>query len=102
MKKYLFIILLLGFCSAQKSAVSSEYKDLEENLINSESKKVIIQIGAIDEFVLDQRYPLKKQSAFGKIIIQQGRLDEFVLNQGYPFKKQSGSIGSNFKIIIDY
>ena len=102
MKKYLFIILLLGFCSAQKSAVSAEYKDLEENLINSESKEAIIQIGAIDEFVLDQGYPFKKQSVYGKIIIQQGRLDEFILNQGYPFKRKSDSIGSNFKIIVNY
>ena len=90
MKKYLFIVLLLGFCLAQKKEVATE------------SKKAIIQIGAIDEFVLNQGYPFKKQSVYGKIIIQQGRLDEFVLNQGYPFKKKSDSIGSNFKIIIDH
>ena len=90
MKKYLFIVLLLGFCLAQKKAVSTI------------SKEAIVQIGAIDEFVLNQGYPFKKESVYGKIIIQQGRLDEFVLNQGYPFKKKSGSIGSNFKIIIDY
>ena len=63
MKKYLFILLLLGFCLAQKKAVSTI------------SKEAIVQIGAIDEFVL---------------------------NQGYPFKRKSDSIGSNFKIIIDY
>ena len=90
MKKYLFIVLLLGFCLAQKKAVVTK------------SKEAIVQIGAIDEFVLSQGYPFKKQSVYGKIIIQQGRLDEFVLNQGYPFKRKSDSIGSNFKIIIDY
>ena len=90
MKKYLFILLLLGSCLAQKKAVATK------------SKEAIVQIGAIDEFVLSQGYPFKKQSVYGKIIIQQGRLDEFVLNQGYPFKKKSDSIGSNFKIIIDH
>ena len=63
MKKYLFIVLLLGSCLAQKT------------LVTAESKELVIQIGAIDEFVL---------------------------NQGYPFKKKSDSIGSNFKIIIDH
>ena len=63
MKKYLFIVLLLGSCLAQKT------------LVTAESKELVIQIGAIDEFVL---------------------------NQGYPFKKKSDSIGSNFKIIVNY
>ena len=90
MRKYLYIILLTGVCLGQKKAVATK------------SKEVIIQIGAIDEFVLSQGYPFKKQSVYGKIIIQQGRLDEFVLNQGYPFKKKSDSIGSNFKISIDH
>ena len=90
MKKYLFIVLLLGSCLAQKT------------LVTAESKELVIQIGAIDEFVLNQGHPFKKQSVYGKIIIQQGRLDEFFLNQGYPFKKKSDSIGSNFKIIVNY
>ena len=90
MRKYLYIILLISVCLGQKKAVATK------------SKEAIVQIGAIDEFVLNQGYPFKKESVYGKIIIQQGRLDEFVLNQGYPFKKKSGSIGSNFKIIIDY
>ncbi len=90
MKKYLFIVLLLGFSLAQKKEFSTK------------SKEAIVQIGAIDEFVLSQGYPFKKQSVYGKIIIQQGRLDEFVLNQGYPFKKKSDSIGSNFKIIVNF
>ena len=90
MKKYLFIVLLLGFCLAQKKAVATK------------SKEAIVQIGAIDEFVLSQGYPFKKQSVYGKIIIQQGRLDEFVLNQGYPFKRKSDPIGSNFKIIVNF
>ena len=63
MKKYLFIVLLLGFCLAQKKAVATK------------SKEAIVQIGAIDEFVL---------------------------NQGYPFKRKSDSIGSNFKIIVNF
>ena len=90
MKKYLCIILLIGVCLAQKKAVATK------------SKEVIIQIGAIDEFVLSQGYPFKKESVYGKIIIQQGRLDEFVLNQGYPFKRKSDSVGSHFKIIVNY
>ena len=99
MRKYLYIILLnlinsiillIGVCLAQKKAVATK------------SKEVIIQIGAIDEFVLSQGYPFKKQSVYGKIIIQQGRLDEFVLNQGYPFKRKSDSVGSHFKIIVNY
>ena len=102
MKKYLFIILLVGVCLGQKTRDTATGKDSDENLINSESKEAIIQIGAIDEFVLNQGYPFKKQSVYGKIIIQQGRLDEFVLNLGYPFKKKSDSIGSNFKIIVNY
>ena len=102
MKKYLFIVLLVGVGLAQKTAVTAKGKESDENLFNYNSKEGAIQIGGIDEFVLDQGYPFKKQSGFGKIIIQQGRLDEFVLNQGYPFKRQSDSMGSNFKIIGNY
>ena len=90
MKKYLFIVLLVSLCLAQKKEVATE------------PKEAIIQIGAIDEFIMSQGYPFKKQSVYGKIIIQQGRLDEFVLNQGYPFKRKSDSAGSNFKIIVNY
>ena len=90
MKKYLFIVLLLRSCLAQK------------NLVTAESKELVVEIGAIDEFVLNQGHPFKKQSVYRKIIRQQGRLDEFVLNQWYPFKKKSDSIGSNFKIIVNY
>ena len=96
------MILLVGVGLAQKTEVTAKGKDSDENLFNYNSKEESIQIGGIDEFVLDQRYPLKKQLGFGKIIIQQGRLDEFVLNQGYPFKRQSDSMGSNFKIIGNY
>ena len=102
MKKYLFIVLLLGSSLAQKSGASMNHKDLNDYSFNYENKGVLIQIGHINEFVLNQGHPFKKQSVYGKIIIQQGRLDEFVLNQGYPFKKKSGSIGSNFKIIVNY
>ena len=102
MKKYLFIVVSLGYCLAQKTAVADEHKDLNVNSSNYDQKELVIQIGAIDEFILNQGHPFKKQSVYGKIIIQLGRLDEFVLNQGYPFKKKSGSIGSNFKIIIDH
>ena len=63
MKEDLFIVLLLGSCLAQKT------------LVTADSKELVIQIGAIDEFIL---------------------------NQGYPFKKKSDSRGSNFKIIIDH
>ena len=90
MRKYLCIILLTGVCLGQKKAVATK------------SKEVIILIGAIDESILSQGYPFKKQSVYGKIIIQQGRLDEFVLNQGYPFKRKSDSVGSHFKIIVNY
>ena len=102
MKKYLFIVLLVGVGLSQKTAVTAKGKDSDENLFNYNSKEGSIQIGGINEFVLDQGYPFKKQSGLGKIIIQQGRIDEFVLNQGYPFKKKSDSIESNFKIIVNY
>ena len=75
MKKYLFIVLLVGVGLAQKTAVTAKGKDSDENLFNYNSKEESIQIGGIDEFVLDQRYPVKKQS---------------------------GSIGINFKIIVDF
>jgi len=102
MKKYLFMVLLLGFSLAQKTTVTAEHKNLNGNSSNYDQKGEFIQIGNIDEFILNQGHPFKKQSVYGKIIIQQGRLGEFILNQGYPFKKKSDSIGSNFKIIVNY
>ena len=75
MKKYLFIVLLVGVGLAQKTAVTAKGKDSDENLFNYNAKEGAIQIGRIDEFVLDQGYPFKKESVFGEIIIQQGRLD---------------------------
>ena len=102
MKKYMFIVLFVGVCLGQKTLVSAKGKDLDENLFHYDSKEWVIQIGSIGDFVLNQGYPLKKQSVFGEMIIQQGRLDEFILNQGYPIKRSLDSIGSNFKIIVNY
>ena len=50
---------------------------------------VTIQIGHIDDFILDLGHPFKKQSQFGYAIIQQGKLNEFVLDQGYPSKNKT-------------
>ena len=69
------MVLLLGFSLAQKTTVTAEHKNLNGNFTNYDQKGEFIQIGNIDKYVL---------------------------NQGYPFKKKSDSIGSNFKIIINF
>ena len=69
------MVLLLGFSLAQKTTVTAEHKNLNGNSSNYDQKGVFIQIG---------------------------NMDEFVLNQGHPFKRKSGFIGSNFKIIVNY
>ena len=74
----------------------------ENNRQSSNLSVVTIQIGHIDEFILDLGYPSKKQSPFGYSIIQQGKLNEFVLDQGFPSKIKPGTKMSNFKIIGEY
>ena len=102
MRKYLLIVLLVGLGFGQITVTASKDKYLDKILSYHDFEEQIIQIGGIDEFILDQGYPFRKQSVFGKMIIEQGRLDEFVLNQGYPFKRKSNLMGSNFKIIRNY
>ena len=66
------------------------------------SKQDLVQIGRINDFVLDQGHPFKKPSAFGYAIIQKGKLSEFILDQGYPSKMKPKQTVSNFKIIGKY
>ena len=95
-KNFSFIIFLIGFCFANESLVSNyNYK----KALIQRSKEVFVQIGHIDDFVLDHGHPFKKKSVFGYTIIQHGKLKEFILDSGYPSKINPGQIISNFKII---
>ena len=99
MKKVIFVVFLIGFCIGQKDKkIKQSYKN--DVLFNSEQE--LLQVGHINEFVLDEGHPFKKQSPLGYTIIQQGKLKEFVLDRGYPFRiKPDQSLG-NFKIISEY
>ena len=77
-------------------------KNSFKKVFSFDSGKVFIQVGHIDEFVLDQGYPFKKQSLYGYNVIQQGKLEEFVLDNGYPSKIMSGQTISTYKIIGEY
>tara|TARA_B100000614_G_C14550023_1_gene493603 strand:- start:299 stop:598 length:300 start_codon:yes stop_codon:yes gene_type:complete len=99
MKKVLFKFILMWFCLGNDSL---EAKHLHKNDISFKPKQEFVQVGHINEFVLDQGHPFKKSSAFGYAIIQQGKLKEFVLDRGYPSKIKFGQTMSNFKIIGEY
>tara|TARA_B100001287_G_C22669200_1_gene524413 strand:- start:289 stop:600 length:312 start_codon:yes stop_codon:yes gene_type:complete len=96
---FLFLIFSIGFCSAEEDLY---LKNSFKKVFSFESGKVFVQIGHIDEFVLDQGYPFKKQSAYGHPSIQQGKLEEFVLDNGYPSKIAPGQIINTYKIIGEY
>ena len=104
MKKPLLSFLIIGFsfCLAKDASVKENKRYAENNSQVSNFSKITIQIGHIDEFILDLGHPFKKQSPFGYAIIQQGKLNEFVLDQGYPSKIKPGLTTSNFKIIGEY
>ena len=102
MKKNFLYILFFSFCLANDANLSENKRYVEDNSPLSNLSRKTIQIGHIDEFILDLGHPFKKQSLFGYAIIQQGKLDEFILDQGYPSKIKPGSTKSNFKIIGEY
>ena len=99
MKKFLFVVILIDLCFGQDALKNRlPYK----NGISTNSKQEFVQIGHINDFILDQGHPFKKPSAFGYAIIQQGKLKDFILDQGYPSKIKPGLSLSNFKIIGRY
>ena len=90
---------LIRICAGQEALVG---KRLYNSDISFYSKQELVQVGHINEFVLDQGHPFKKSSVFGYVTIQQGKLKEFILDQGYPSKIKPGQSLSNFKIIGRY
>ena len=102
MKKNFLYILFFTFCLAKDESLSEDKRYVEDKSPVFNLSREMIQIGHIDEFILDLGHPFKKQSAFGYASIQQGKLDEFILDQGYPSKIKPGSTTSNFKIIGEY
>ena len=102
MKKNFLYILFFTFCLAKDASLSEDKRYIEDKSPVFNPSRAMIQIGHIDDFILDLGYPLKKQSQFGYAIIQQGKLNEFVLDQGYPSKIKPSSTISNFKIIGEY
>lgn len=99
MKKFLFVVILIGLCSG-RDALKSRLPDNNGTSLNS--KQEFVQVGHINDFILDQGHPFKKPSAFGYAIFQQGKLKDFILDQGYPSKIKPGQSLSNFKIIGRY
>ncbi len=99
MKKVSFVIILMGFFIGRDALKANPHY---ENVESSNSKQEFVQIGHINEFVLDQGYPFKKSSAFGYAIIQKGKLKEFILDHGYPSKIKASQTLSKFKIIGEY
>ena len=102
MKKNFLYILFFSFCLAKDASAIENKRYTDNNSPVSNLSVVTIQIGHIDDFILDLGHPFKKQSQFGYAIIQQGKLNEFVLDQGYPSKIKPSSTISNFKIIGEY
>ena len=102
MKKNFIYILFFTFCLAKDASVIENKRFIENNSQVFRLITETIEIGHIDDFILDLGHPFKKQSPFGYAIIQQGKLNEFVLDQGYPTKIKPSSRTSNFKIIGEY
>ena len=99
MKKFLFVVILIDLCFGQDALKNRlSYK----NGISMNSNQEFVQVGHINDFILDQGHPFKKPSAFGYAIFQQGKLKDFILDQGYPSKIKPGQSLSNFKIIGRY
>ena len=99
MKKFLFVIIIIELCFGRHD-LKTELRDI--NGISFNSKHEFVQVGYINEFVLDQGHPFKKPSAFGYAVIQQGKIKDFILDRGYPSKIKPGQTVSNFKIIGEY
>ena len=73
MKKLLFVTILMGFFIGL-DVLKANPKYEKGKSFNS--KQELVQVGHINEFVLDQGHPFKKPSAFGYVVIQQGKLKE--------------------------
>ena len=99
MKKVLLVILLMGFFIGRDALRGNPQ---HEKVKSFNSKQELVQVGHINEFVLDQGHPFKKPSAFGYAVIQQGKLEEFILDHGYPSKIRTSQTLSKFKIIREY
>ena len=99
MKKILLVVVLLGFFIGRDALKANP---LYENGKSFNSKQELVQVGHINEFVLDQGHPYKKPSVFGHATIQQGKLKDFILDHGYPSKKKPGQTLTSFKIIGEY
>ena len=99
MKKFLFAIIIIELCFGRHD-LKTEL--LDKNGISFNSKQEFVQVGHINEFVLDQGHPFKKPSAYGHAIIQQGMLRDFILDLGYPSKIKPSQTLINFKIIGEY
>ena len=99
MKKVLFLVIIVEFCFG-KDDLKNRLSDKNDIFLNS--KQEFVQVGHINEFVLDHGHPFKKPSAFGYAVIQQGKLKDFILDRGYPSKIKPGQTVSNFKIIGEY
>ena len=99
MRKVLFVVILLGFCTGRDALKGNPH---HEKVKSFNSKQELVQVGHINEFVLDQGHPFKKPSSFGYAVIQQGKLKEFILDHGYPSKIKAIQTLSKFKIIREY
>ena len=99
MKKVIFAAILIIFFIDR---VALKANTLYENGKSFSSKQELVQVGHINEFVLDQGHPFKKPSTFGYAIVQQGKLKDFILDHGYPSKKKPGQTLTSFKIIGEY
>ena len=99
MKKVLIVVFLVGFFIGRDALKANP---MYENGKSTNSKQELVQVGHINEFVLDQGHPYKKPSVFGHATIQQGKLKDFILDHGYPSKKKPGQTLTSFKIIGEY
>ncbi len=99
MKKVLLVVILVGFFICRDALKANPQ---HKNGKSFNSKQELVQVGHINEFVLDQGHPYKKPSVFGHATIQQGKLKDFILDHGYPSKKKPGQTLTSFKIIGEY
>lgn len=101
MKKVAYVLILLQFYFAQnKSNMKDE--SLGSYKPHVYSKKDLVQVGHLNDFIVDHGFPFKKELTQELISYQEGKLENFVLNQGYPYKKKLNTDITNFKIIGIY
>ena len=101
MKKVAYVLILLQFHFAQnKSNINDESLDSYKPHVHLE--KYLVQVGHLNDFILDHGFPFKKELTQELISYQEGKLENFVLNQGYPYKKKLNTDITNFNIIGIY